>query len=282
MSACHLRRRPFLKWRPAADTVVSMSIVDLRAFYSSTLGRLAERSIAMALSSIWAPAPNERLLGLGYALPWLERFRADAERVLAFMPARQGAVSWPASEPCATALVFEEDLPLYDSSIDRVLMVHALEHAENPRETLMEIWRVLSPGGRLVIVAPNRRGMWARFEHTPFGTGRPFSRGQLNALLRETNFTPGAWSDALHFPPSTRRWVMRPHALLERGGRRFWPIFAGVVVVEAQKRLYQGIPVAARTSRRVFAPVLSPQGATRAIRTGLSTAVSKQASDDPA
>ena len=241
-------------------------IIDLRAFYSTTLGRLAERSIAMALSSVWTSVPNERLLGLGYTLPWLERFGAGADRVFAFMPALQGAVNWPANGPCATALVFDEELPLFDSSIDRVLVVHALEHAENPRETLMEIWRVLAPGGRLLIVAPSRRGVWARFEHTPFGTGRPFSRSQLNSLLRETNFTPMAWADALHFPPSKRRWMMRLHALLERTGRRFWPIFAGVVIVEAQKRLYQGIPVSARASRRVFVPVMAPQGATRAFQ----------------
>ena len=243
-------------------------IVDLWAFYSCTLGRLTERSIAMGLSAIWKARPNERLVGLGYVLPWLERFGGDAERVFAFMPARQGAVNWPAGGDSATALVFEEELPLFDSSIDRVLMVHALEHAATPRETLMEIWRILAPGGRLVVVVPNRRGVWARFEHTPFGTGRPFSRGQLNTLLRETNFTPGAWSDALHFPPSKRRWAMRLHALVERTGRRFWPIFAGVIIVEAQKRLYQGIPVAARSSRRVFIPVLSPQGATRVMRQG--------------
>ena len=241
-------------------------IVDLRSFYASTLGRLAERSITMALSSIWVAQPNERLVGLGYTLPWLDRFGADAERVFAFMPAMQGAVRWPPNGPSATALVFDEELPLFDSSIDRILLVHELEHAENPRETLMEIWRVLSPGGRLVIVAPNRRGVWARFEHTPFGTGRPFSRGQLNALLRETNFTPGAWSDALHFPPSQKRWMMRLYSILERTGRRFWPIFGGVVIVEAQKRLYQGLPVASRASRRVFVPVLAPQGASRTIR----------------
>lgn len=241
-------------------------IVDLRTFYSSTLGRLAERSIAMALSSVWAAVANERMVGLGYTLPWLERFGSDAERVFAFMPAAQGAVSWPANGPSATALVFEEELPLFDSSIDRMLLVHALEHAENPREMLMEIWRVLAPGGRVVIVVPNRRGMWARFEHTPFGTGRPFSRSQLTALLRDTNFTPGAWSDALHFPPTNRRFMMRLHGLLERTGRRFWPLFAGVVIVEAQKRLYQGLPVASRASRRIFVPVLSPQGAARTLR----------------
>jgi SAM-dependent methyltransferase len=238
-------------------------IVDLRAFYSTTLGRLAERSIAMALSSVWANLPNERLVGLGYALPWLDRFGTQAERVFAFMPATQGAINWPPHGPSATALVFDEELPLFDSSIDRVLLVHALEHAENPRQTLMEIWRVLAPGGRLVIVVPNRRGVWARFEHTPFGTGRPWSRGQLMSLLRETNFTPAAWSEALFFPPSRSRWVLRAHSLMERTGRRLWPMFCGVQVVEAQKRLYQGLPVAQRASRRVFVPVLAPQGAAR-------------------
>ncbi len=238
-------------------------IVDLRNFYSSILGRLAERSIAMALSSVWAKLANERLVGMGYAVPWLDRFGADAERVFAFMPAGQGAVAWPPNQPSATALVFEEELPLVDSSIDRMMMVHLLEHSENPRETLMEAWRVLAPGGRLVIVVPNRRGVWARFEHTPFGTGRPFSKAQLTELLRETNFTPGQWADALHFPPSKRRSLLRFHRTLERLGRRFWPLFAGIIVVEAQKRLYQGRPVAARASRRVFVPALSPQGAAR-------------------
>ena len=239
-------------------------IIDLRAFYASRLGRLAERAIAMAITPVWSQIPNERLVGLGYTLPWLERFGTDAERVFAFMPATQGAVRWPPQGPAATALVFDEELPLPDSAVDRILMVHALEHSESPHETLQEMWRVLAPNGRLVIVVPNRRGMWARFEHTPFGTGRPFSRGQLTRLLRESNFTPGASAEALFFPPTKRRSILKLHQFLERIGRRFWPIFSGVIVIEAQKRLYQGIPVHRRASRRVFVPVLSPQGAGQA------------------
>jgi SAM-dependent methyltransferase len=245
---------------------MNSDIVDLRSFYASLIGRLAARAISEALAEIWVKLPGERLVGMGYALPWLDRFGEDAERVFAFMPGTQGAVTWPPAGPSATAMVFDEELPLNDSSIDRMLLVHLLEHSENPRETLKEVWRVLAPAGRVVIVVPNRRGVWARFEHTPFGTGRPFSRAQLNELLRETNFTPSAWSEALCFPPSKRRWMMRFHQLLERSGRRFWPMFSGVVIVEAQKRLYQGIPVAARASRRVFVPVLTPQGATGAAR----------------
>ncbi|WP_173933751.1 methyltransferase domain-containing protein [Chelativorans sp. Marseille-P2723] len=240
---------------------MNSDIVDLKTFYATLLGRLAERSIAMALSSIWNKLPEERLMGLGYALPWLDRFGPDAERAFAMMPARQGAVCWPSGRPSSTVLVFEEELPLPDAALDRILLVHALEHAENPEQMLLELWRVLAPGGRLVIVVPNRRGLWARFEHTPFGTGRPYSRAQLVDLLREANFTPGAWADSLHFPPARRRWVMRLHKVLERAGRRFWPLFAGVLVVEAEKRLHQGIPAMARRFRRVLVPALAPQGA---------------------
>ena len=111
-------------------------IVDLREFYHSPLGRLADQSIAMALSSIWARLPDERLVGLGYAIPYLDRFRTDTERTFALMPAGQGAINWPPSELSSTALVFDEELPLPDASIDRVLMVHSLEFAENPREKM--------------------------------------------------------------------------------------------------------------------------------------------------
>jgi SAM-dependent methyltransferase len=235
-------------------------IVDLRQFYHSDLGRIAEHSIAMALSSLWVRLPQERLVGLGYVVPFLDRFQPDTERTFAFMPAGQGAVNWPVGALSSTALIFDEELPLPDSSIDRVLMVHSLEFAESPRETLKELWRVLAPGGRLVIVVPNRRGGWARMEHTPFGSGRPYSRGQLTSLLRETNFTPGATAEALFFPPSTLRTMMSLRSVFDRGGRALWPAFSGVIIVEAQKRLYQGLPVAARASRRVFVPVLAPHG----------------------
>ena len=83
--------------------------------------------------------PQERLVGLGYALPYLDRFRADTERTFAFMPAGQGASRWPPMENSATALIFDEELPLPDASIDRLLMIHSLEYSENPLETLKEI-----------------------------------------------------------------------------------------------------------------------------------------------
>ncbi|MGL4488634.1 MAG: methyltransferase domain-containing protein [Rhizobiaceae bacterium] len=238
-------------------------ILDLREFYASPLGHLAKRSIGMALKPLWPSVPSERLVGLGYAVPWLDALRERTERSFAFMPAGMGAAPWPQDEPSLTALVFDEELPLTDSSIDRILMIHALEHSEDPRETLKEAWRVLAPGGRLVVVVPNRRGIWARTDVTPFGNGRPYSKRQLTQLLRDANFTPGEWNEALLFPPSHRKSVQRATRWMEGFGRRVAVPFAGALLVEAQKRMYQGLPVSSRSSRRVFVPVLSPQGAGR-------------------
>ncbi|MCU0831322.1 MAG: class I SAM-dependent methyltransferase [Rhizobiaceae bacterium] len=234
-------------------------IVALRTYYASTAGRLAERAIGEALAARVKPYPNERILGFGYALPWLEQLGRSAERMIAFMPAGQGAQQWPKGGPSATALVFEEDLPLPDSAVDTILMAHALEHAQSPRDTLAEFWRVLAPNGRLVIIVPNRRGLWARFDHTPFGTGRPYTAGQVCALLREANFSVDQVGEALHYPPFRRRALFRLQPAFEAAGRRFWPIFAGVHIIEARKHVFQGLPVAAKKSRRVFAPVLAPQ-----------------------
>lgn len=235
-------------------------VTDLREFYASPLGIASANSITTAFSALWGNSKNARILGLGYTVPWLERFGVDCERTINLMPAAQGAQIWPPGKPSSTGLVFEEELPLPDNSIDRVIMVHLLEHSENPTETLREIWRVLSPNGKLFIIVPNRRGLWARFEHTPFGTGRPFSKRQLTNFLLSALLTPISWSDALHFPPGKINRKPRFNMRLETLGRRFWPVFSGAILVEAQKKLYQGIPAIARQSRRVFVPVLVPQG----------------------
>ena len=132
-------------------------------------------------------------------------------------------------------------------SIDRVLVVHSLEVSENAREQLREIWRVLAPGGRVILVVPNRRGIWAWAEKTPFGL-RPavHPRTAHRACSASAMFSPLGWSEALAAPPIARRPWLRTGANWERIGVTLWPAFAGVIIVEATKQLYQGIPARAR------------------------------------
>ena len=95
----------------------------------------------------------------------------------------------------------------------------------------------ISPDGRLMLIVPNRRSMWARLDSTPFGNGRPYSRGQLERLLADAMFTPIDWTHALHKPPFERRFILRSAANFERLGARVTPTFGGVIIVEAKKEV---------------------------------------------
>ena len=107
----------------------------------------------------------------------------------------------------------------------------------------------------MLVVAPNRRGMWARAETTPFGYGRPFSRTQLTQLLRTALFSPMAWTEALHMPPMRRAWVVRSAVAWERIGSVLPMPFSGLHIVEASKQVFRPIPV---RSRRLAAPRFVP------------------------
>jgi SAM-dependent methyltransferase len=187
------------------------------------------------------------------------------------MPAAQGVVKWPSERPALAALVDEDELPLADGAVDRVLLVHALEMSHDAGALLREVWRVLAAGGRLLAVVPNRRGVWARTDRTPFGHGRPYSREQITHLLRETWFTPTGWGEALYVPPIARNWFLRSAVAWERTGRTISAPFAGVHIVEATKQVYRAIPARRERQRLVPAlePVLapSPGGAARTFRT---------------
>jgi SAM-dependent methyltransferase len=237
---------------------MSTDIADLREFYSRRLGQVARRVLRAKIRAAWPSVSGERLLGFGYATPYLGPFREQAERVVAFMPAGQGASDWRCGGGVAATLVDDEMWPLPDDMFDRVLVVHALETVDSADELLRECWRCLKPGGRLMAVVPNRRGPWARMDNNPFGHGRPFSRSQLNRLLQEAAFEPEAWTEALLFPPFEAGVVLRSAVALERLGGRFWSLFSGVHIVDAVKEVRQPVPVRRRAPRARRAPAAAP------------------------
>lgn len=236
-------------------------VSDLNGFYDDRLGQVARRMIRRRVREIWPDVRGLAVLGLGFATPYLRPFRDEAERVLAFMPAGQGVLHWPEDAPGQVALVDETELPLADVSVDRVLLVHALENSEELRALLREVWRVMASGGRLLVVVPNRRGIWARFERTPFGHGYPFSPPQLARLLRENLFSPLRSSAALYVPPTDWRMMLRAAPAWEQLGDRFGQAIAGVLVVEAVKEIYAVTPSAvARRAKRKLRPVVVSGG----------------------
>lgn len=228
----------------------SRSIED---FYDSRMGQIARRLISRRLREMWPDLSGQRVLGFGYATPYLRSF-GEAERTLAAIPS-DAAAPW-GNGKVRLALVEDDRLPFPDAMFDGLLVVHGLEVSEAQRPFLRELWRVLAPAGRLMVVAPNRASLWAQLETSPFGQGQPYSRSQLDRLLRQSLFSPERWDSALFMPPFGRRRSVRGGNGWERIGHSLWPGLAGVHIVEATKSLYMPAPVRAER-RRVLQPALA-------------------------
>ncbi|MDF1854476.1 methyltransferase domain-containing protein [Pseudooceanicola sp.] len=214
-------------------------VTDLRNFYyRSTLGRAAQQHIRNNLIRMWPEAKGQTVVGFGFAAPLLRPYLAQARRVIALMPAPQGVMPWPAGQPNVSVLSEETEWPIETGHVDKLVVMHGLEVSEQPSELLEECFRVLGPGGRVIFVVPNRSGLWARSDRTPFGHGRPYSQGQLEAQLKRHAFLPEAHVNTLFQPPSTRRFWLKTGTSWEKLGRRFSMVMAGgVLMVEATKRV---------------------------------------------
>ena len=225
-------------------------------FYATARGAVAGQLVGERLERLWPPhgsgsCGNLAVLGLGYAAPYLGLWRDAASRCVAAVPGVAGAARWPAEGPNRCCTVPEDALPFPDLCFDRVLLVHGLEAAENARRLLREVWRVLRDDGRLLVVVPNRVGVWALVESTPFGQGQPYSPGQIGRLLAASFFRVERRDTALYLPPVDMRLLLRGARLWESCGRALVPRLAGVTITEAIKDQYAAIPVRSLPRRKL-------------------------------
>ncbi|ODT70147.1 MAG: hypothetical protein ABS75_13615 [Pelagibacterium sp. SCN 63-23] len=236
---------------------MSNDVRRLIDYYKSPLGRISRALVRDQIIDLAADLKGKRVLGLGFATPYMRFALGKAERILAFMPARQGASAWPREGPSATVLCDPLEMPLTDAAVDLTIAIHALEHVADAEELMRELWRVTAPNGHVIIVVPRRRGLWAQLDNTPFGQGNPYSGGQLEKLLRDHSFVPVAWRDALFLPPVQSKLVLQSRHFFERFGRLFGPAMSGVICVRARKEAFPAIPRRKRAERYVRVPGLS-------------------------
>jgi len=221
-------------------------------FYQSPLGAVAAALLSEQLAALWPPSALARMsiLGIGFTAPFLSAWQGAADRCIALSPAQLGRPAWPGGGRSLSCTAEEDALPFRDLTFDRILLVHALEAAENDRRLLREAWRVLKDDGQLLVVATNRRGLWAQTDTTPFGHGRPYSAGQVSRLLQEGMFRVERRVSALYLPCMRSSLVLRGARVAERFGPRMIPGFAGVTITEAVKDVYAAIPAQAVPARR--------------------------------
>lgn len=226
-----------------------LDVEQMAKFYAQPLGQHMAHILRHHIHDIWPDLRGERLLAYGYGLPYLKLLSRNTDRIMAFSPAQMGVSRWesgdgngengPGNGNCA-ALVDAEALPLPDNAVDRLFLVHALEYLGSAELALAEFWRVLSPGGRILLIIPNRTSLWAATDSTPFGYGAPFSRRQVVRLLRTAGFEQTGLASALYFPPVKSRRLLATLRPIERVGRLLWPKMAGAIIIEAEKKVFAG------------------------------------------
>lgn len=228
---------------------MSGEVHGLGEFYASVAGQATARLLRARLATLWPQLRGRAVLGIGHSAPYLSLWQEDAARCVALSPPQLGSARRPA-ENIGTIVTGEEDrLPFPDLSFDRVLLVHGLEAAESARRLLRDVWRVLKDDGKLLVVAPNRRGVWAHFEHTPFGHGEPYSPGQITRLLARHMFRVERREAALFVPPIG--WMLRRGQGWDQAGRMLCPEhFAGLVLAEAAKDVFAVIPAGGVQAQR--------------------------------
>ncbi len=211
--------------------------LEIDRFYRSTRGRAAREMVLRRLTALWSNTTDLDMLGYGYATPYLSAFAGTARRAVAYMPGAQGAVPWVNDRGNHVALGAECRMPFVEGLFDRVILVHALEEADDLRRLLREVWRVMAPEARLAVICTHRGGLWARVDSTPFGHGRPFTRTQLTRLLTDALFEPTAWAQALYTPPWRFTCGERTADGFEAVGERIYPAFGGLIMAEAVKHV---------------------------------------------
>lgn len=202
----------------------------LAAYYATPGGRRVARTLASIVAPTLRRGPTARLLAMGHPGPILTGFDPKSvERLAIVYPEGAGIERWPAARTGCACIAEPWALPFAEAMFDQALLCHALEFSEPPRALLRELWRVLAPAGEVVLIVPNRAGLWTHFEATPFGNGQPFGRGRLTRLLQDAMFEPVAWRTALVAPP------LKGFGWLDRPLTRWVPGLGGIHFVLARK-----------------------------------------------
>jgi len=137
--------------------------------------------------------------------------------------------------------VEENPLPHPDAHFDAIILIHVLEHLRHPTKLCSEIQRLLKPGGRLYIEAPNYTSMFVpsfgldRGQHHPFNFfddlehWRPYTKQSLFEFVERSGLSVSAVATLRNWPRLPLDLLALPVELM-RGKRpaavrRFWNLW---------------------------------------------------------
>ena len=214
------------------------NVDKLIKFYDSFLGKAAVQLIEARLKNTFQDTMNLKILGIGYPVPWIENFSVIARDLFLGTPSEFNDFKW-SRNMLNQSFVFDHiSLPIPDFYFDKVFICHLIEISSEVEKLISEIWRILDGQGKLILILPNRLGLWSRNENNPFGQGTPFSSFQIVSLLSQNGFKNIKINFSLYFPPVENKIVLNNADKFEFIMSKIFPSMGGIMIVEATKSIY--------------------------------------------
>ena len=117
--------------------------------------RTAQFSAPASLLTLLELQPDHLLLDAGGGTGRVAEALCRLVRRVIVVDLSRGMLRHASYKDLATACAPVEHLPFTSSVFNRIIMVDALHHVSNQHQTISELWRVLAPGGRIVIIEPD-------------------------------------------------------------------------------------------------------------------------------
>lgn len=206
-----------------------MSIANQQAWLSSALGQYFQTQELMLYQSVVGDIFGFNALQIGMPeLPLL-----NASRI---------PLSLQVDNAAGDVQCEFDYLPFQASSIDMVLLPHALEFSDNPHQVLREVERVLVPEGTLLLTGFNPLSAWGfkrlltRQKDFPW-LGRFLPLLRIKDWLALLGFEVEIVQMACYAPPCAKAVWLNRFAWLDRALDKRWPMMGGVYFIVAKKRV---------------------------------------------
>ena len=169
-SARHALRkvgRSFKVMAPVRPISMPLDVLSLQSFYGSPLGGVARRLIGRVIRERWDSSAGLSIAAVGYGAPYLDRFRDGARRCLALMPANRASRSGRKPDVAPQRSSTRKCCRCLTAPSTGCCSLTRWRRPIGRTRCSKNSWRITAPEGRMIVIVPSRRGVWARTDSTP-------------------------------------------------------------------------------------------------------------------